>query len=250
MKRPIPPLILILSLALSGCGTPDVTVRAELPATGTDVRSPVADLPVRLIPYDRDAILDSLTRAGHQPEPKLPIELNAVRDSLASAQAAWREAEARLHAIQDTIPTLVLPVGADPADRERMLVRTRRLDQEQQEVKQRLAALEALIAARSRAIGAAVDTVRAARERWSATVLRDFDRIAEERARAAGRTGAVDTTSRAGIAVLKVDPGRWWVYARYALPDAEVYWNVPIEVTGDRTSVILDERNAKRRPLF
>jgi hypothetical protein len=250
MQRPFQPLFLVLPLVLAACGKPQVTVQAELARTGSDAATPIADLPVRLIPYDRDAILDSLTKAANEPEPALPSDLDVVRDSLAAAQVAWRAEEARLHAIEDTIPTLVIPVGADPAVREAMLVRTRRLDQEQREVKQRLGVLQARIAAYSRAIGTAVDSVRVARQRWSETVLKDFDRIAEEKIRAAGRTGAVDTTSRSGAALLRVEEGRWWVYARYALPDAELYWNLPVEVTGETTRVLLNDANAEKRPLF
>lgn len=250
MPRPIQPLFLVLPLVLAACGKPQVSVQAELTGAASSAATPIADLPVRLIPYDRDAILDSLTRAAGEPEPVLPVDLDGLRDSLSAAQVAWRAEEARLHAIEDTIPTLVIPVGAEPAARERMLLRTRRLDQEQREVKQRLAVLQARIAAFSRAIGGAVDSVRVARQRWSETVLKDFDRIAEEKIRAAGRTGAVDTTGHSGTALLRVDEGRWWVYARYALPDAELYWNVPVEVTGKTTRVLLSDANAERRPLF
>jgi len=96
---------------------------------------------------------------------------------------------------------------------------------------------------------AIVDSVRAERERWSGKVLKDFDAIAAARM-SGGRTGAVDTTSRAGSAVLHVEEGRWWVTARYALPEEELYWNFPVEVTGEKTQVILNETNAERRPLF
>jgi hypothetical protein len=249
MKRPFPPLFLAVPLLLAACGEPEVTVVAELPQAGSTTREPVSDLPVRLVPYDRDAIIDSLTAKAGIPEPKLPPALQLQRDSLASVQAEWRAENARLLAIQDTIPTLTVRVGSDPAERERKVRQAQRLDQEQREVKQRIEALQARISARSRAIRAIVDSVRTERERWSAKVLKDFDAIAQARM-SGGRTGAVDTTGRAGSAVLHVEEGRWWVTARYTLPDVELYWNFPVEVTSDQTQVILNEKNAERRPLF
>jgi hypothetical protein len=249
MKRPFPPLFLAIPLLLAACGKPEVTVLAQLPQAGMTTREPVSDLPVRLVPYDRDAIIDSLTAAAHTPEPKLPPALEIQRDSLARVQAEWRAANAQLKAIEDTIPTLTVRVGSDPVERERKVRQAQRLDQEQREVKQRIMALQAQISARSGAIRTIVDSVRAERERWSATVLKDFDSIARARM-ASGRVGAADTTGSAGTAVLHVDEGRWWVTARYTLPDEELYWNVPVEVTGKETQVILNETNAQRRPLF
>ena len=65
MKRSVCSLAL---LAAAACGGGDnVVVRASL-----GEGQPVADLPVRLIPYDRQAILDSLARDAESPEPRLP----------------------------------------------------------------------------------------------------------------------------------------------------------------------------------
>lgn len=65
MKRSVCSLAL---LAAAACGGGDnVVVRASL-----GEGQPVADLPVRLLPYDRQAILDSLARDAESPEPRLP----------------------------------------------------------------------------------------------------------------------------------------------------------------------------------
>lgn len=59
-------------LAAAACGGGDnVVVRASL---GEGGGQPVADLPVRLLPYDRQAILDSLARADESPEPAFPAD--------------------------------------------------------------------------------------------------------------------------------------------------------------------------------
>ena len=42
-------------------------------------------------------------------------------------------------------------------------------------------------------------------------------------------------TDAQGIARFNVPEGRGWVYGRYTLPYEELYWNVPLELTGDST---------------
>ncbi|HSU16416.1 hypothetical protein [Longimicrobium sp.] len=54
-------------LAAGACGGGDnVVVRASLDG------QPVGDLPVRLLPYDRQAVLDSIATESGTPEPKIP----------------------------------------------------------------------------------------------------------------------------------------------------------------------------------
>ncbi len=69
MKRPLWGLALLVAAAACGGDSDNVVVRAALGPGGTQ---PVADLPVRLIPYDRRAILDSLGADDDSPLPKYP----------------------------------------------------------------------------------------------------------------------------------------------------------------------------------
>lgn len=78
MKRT--PVLLLLLPLLAACGSDArVVVRATL-----DGR-PVTDLPVRLLPYDREAILDSISGALELPEPTVPAELLQQVRSLGAA---------------------------------------------------------------------------------------------------------------------------------------------------------------------
>jgi hypothetical protein len=52
------------------------------------------------------------------------------------------------------------------------------------------------------------------------------------------------------MARFRLPEGRWWVYIRYMLPYEELYWNVPIEVTGDSTYIGLSRDNAEVRPIL
>lgn len=66
MKRPLWGLALLLAAAACGDDPDTVVVRAEVGGR------PVADLPVRLLPYDRRAIIDSLATEHGTPLPKYP----------------------------------------------------------------------------------------------------------------------------------------------------------------------------------
>jgi hypothetical protein len=80
MKRSV--WVLAVLVAAQACGGGEnVVVRASLDDAGAQ---PVPDLPVRLLPYDRQAILDSLARANESPEPMLPRD---AMDRLRSLQA-------------------------------------------------------------------------------------------------------------------------------------------------------------------
>jgi hypothetical protein len=83
------PWVLVLSLAVSACGAENnVIVRASLDQEGSQ---PVAELPVRLLPYDRGAILDSLAAEGDS-IPELPA---GALDSLRTLQAEVERARPR-----------------------------------------------------------------------------------------------------------------------------------------------------------
>jgi hypothetical protein len=82
MKRLLVPFS--LALLTAGCSSePRVIVRASLEPGG-----PVADLPVRLLPYDRQAVLDSLAATSGSPEPLLPHEVIQILHGDTSAGRA------------------------------------------------------------------------------------------------------------------------------------------------------------------
>ena len=64
-------LLLAACVAAAGCSDSKVVVRATLPENG----GPVADLPVWVLPYDRQALMDSLAEDAGQPEPAIPAPL-------------------------------------------------------------------------------------------------------------------------------------------------------------------------------
>lgn len=84
MMRPL--VVLACLLLAAACGAePKVVVRAELDG------QPVPDLPVRLLSYDRQAILDSLALAREEPEPRLPQELLQRFSAIQAEEARLRQ---------------------------------------------------------------------------------------------------------------------------------------------------------------
>ncbi|HEX8210789.1 MAG TPA: hypothetical protein VF584_11480 [Longimicrobium sp.] len=85
MKRQF--VVLALLACAAACGTdPKVVVRASLTPGG----EPIADLPVQLLPYDREELLDSLAEAADDPEPTLPQEVLQQQQDLQAESASVR----------------------------------------------------------------------------------------------------------------------------------------------------------------
>ncbi|MBV9772878.1 MAG: hypothetical protein JO040_02970 [Gemmatimonadetes bacterium] len=198
-------LVLLVALVptLAAChGDPKVVVRASMEEGAT---AGIEDLPVRLLPYDRDAILDSLRAKSRVPEPQVPADLVQQMQSLPGLE---QQARAR----GDTAVT-------------------------------RFQAFRRVVLARA-------DSMRAARKAWADKTYARFDEKAVAALANSGEPEQADTTDASGTATFRAKEGRRWVYARYTLPYSELYWNVPVEVTGDSTVVRLTRANAKEKPAL
>jgi hypothetical protein len=107
MRRRILPIALGVLLAGAACGPAEVVVTVEVetgnPAGEGTVVLPLANLEVQLLPYDRDLVFDSLQAAHPTPEPPVPRELLAARESVAAAQARWQAGERRWNNLRDTL---------------------------------------------------------------------------------------------------------------------------------------------------
>ena len=79
MWRRTLPFAMGLLLAVAACGPGEIVVTMEIdnPSAEGEGASTMAlsDIEVQLLPYDRDQIFDSLTRAFGTPEPEIPAEL-------------------------------------------------------------------------------------------------------------------------------------------------------------------------------
>ena len=107
----------VTAAATAACGGGEVVVTAQLEgeATGTQETEAVAlgSLPVRLIPFDRDEVFDSLAQAYPEPEPQIPDSIVALQDRVIERQREWQLAENEwaqlrdsLQALSDTLQTM------------------------------------------------------------------------------------------------------------------------------------------------
>jgi hypothetical protein len=241
----------VLVLGMVGCEQPQVVVEVGITAEGSGEVLPLPDLPVRLLPYDREAVLDSLEAASKEPQPPIPPELLAQQQQVQLAQSAWREAEGRLASVRDSIRAINerLSTGA-ASSAETLRARLQSLDAEEQRVNQEMQLAFAQFDSLQQETTAATDSIRNLRDTWAQQAFADFNQVIAAKLQRAGRGEHADTTDAGGIASFRAENGRWWVYARYTLPYEELYWNIPIDTSSDSTHVVLTRENAEVRPIL
>jgi hypothetical protein len=235
----------------------DVSTEVELvnPETGQPTRQALGDLPIQLVPFDRDEFFDELAARVGTPEPQLPQELRILRDSIAAATEVWGQRQ-----------TEWAPLAAEVESLNRELAEYNTGDAMYQVIfRERTAAERVADAAQARLdsafaevdrlqqqSNAGMEAFRAELTAWENEAFAGYEEALIERMDEAGNEIVTDTTDADGRASFIVPTGEWWVYARfpYTLQD-EFYWNVPIEVQRDAPAqVILNEQNAEIRDLF
>jgi hypothetical protein len=246
----------LLVLAACGPGEVVVTVEGEFldPDSGEQVVRPISDLPLQLVPFDRDAIFDSLGASAPSPEPQMPPHLIVARDSIAEARQQWQEAESQWLTYRDQLQEISTEMNQyNPAEAQYRLLfedfnrvegqyfdaearkdeAFERFERLQQETFGEMEEFSALLAA------------------WEDDAFADWEIVVSERLRGAGTEIVHDTTDATGRADLQPSPGQWWVYARSPIGVDELYWNVPVTVErGDPVEVRLTPQNADVRPIF
>jgi len=247
-------LAIFATLAITACGPADVTVFVAL---GDEANpEPLDAVEVRLLPYDRDQIFDSLASEAATPEPQIPPDLMAARDEIALAQQAWRDSETRWGVLRDTLQKL--NDAMEGLNRAESLYRQLFMDYEDFEGQYNAADREMgrlfdeFDALQQAAIGR-MDSMRAVQGDWADQAFEDYDLVVFMKTEASGLEALADTTEANGIADFQdgVAPGTYWVHARHRLPYDELYWNVPVAITREEPFVLrLSAENADRRPIF
>lgn len=237
------------SFMLVACGGGELTL--QVLAEGGDELQPVADLPIELLPFDRDSLFAELAADADSPEPQVPADLRQEFDEVLALQETWRAAESEWSELRDELRTLSDRLrGMDQRAREyrqlfeqfnTMESRVNRLDRERQ------AAFDEFTA-RQTATQTRMDSVRAVIEAWEDVAFQDYTDIEAQLLEALGREIFQDTTDASGFVTRRLPSGTWWAHARVAIPAGELYWNVPTEATGD--TLRLSPDNAERRLAF
>jgi len=239
-------------VALTACGPTQIVVTAETNGNDALDSRVLSDLEVRIFPYDRDLIFDSLTAIASGPEPPIPDSVLQAQAQVAESQQAWRNTEARWNVLRDTLQTLseVLEQMSRGQAQYRLLFRDfQDLESEYNTVERaRDGAFNDFTSLQESSIAAA-EQIRILREQWGDEAFADVGVVMIAHERESGLATLYDTTDASGIADgFEADAGNYWVTARYELPYTELYWNVPITVVrGDPIQVRLTQENATSR---
>ena len=255
MRRTLP-FALSLLLAAAACGPAEVVVTMEIDVAGDDgtmASRPLSDIEVQLIPFDRDAVFDSMTAAYGTPEPEVPQELLDRRAEVQAAQAEWDAANREWATIRDTLQKITDAMEGYSRGEAAYVALFRefgdwdgRYGAAEREVERTFSVFDSL----QRGTIQASDSIRILQENWGDEAYAGASEVFTAKQRAAGLDWAVDTTDANGVARrhLMVKPGQYWVHARYELAYTELYWNVPITVeAGEPMMVQLTRANAQER---
>jgi len=250
-------VVALASLALVACPGPELYVQASLEDRETGEARPLAELPVRLVPFDRDAIFDSLSAAAPEPEPAIPQDLvqrqNEIRDAeqeWRTAENAWNQARGRLREIGEETQRMQQEGLRGTPQYQQRFREFEQLENREREMRRSMDEAFQRFDTLQREVLAQADSIRAIREAWEDRAFADYNRIVQDTLDRLGREEVVDTTDANGRVRFRPREGRWWVHSRYTLPYSELYWNVPIQIEGDSVEVILNRGNAEERPLL
>lgn len=243
--------------ALAACGGGDVRVLAQLDgdaAAGAEAGETMAlgNLPVRLLPYDRDAIFDSLAAAYGEPEPRLPDSITQLQDRVRVLQEEWRQADSRWGVLRDSLKQISdrmneLDQGSGEyfalfQDFNDLETQVNRLQARSDSAFRDFTSLQSRLTQQS-------EEIRLQHRAWADEAYAPIDSIIDARLDEMGLEELADTTNAQGVARFRgVAAGQWWVYARFDRQFDELYWNVPVEVTsGEEVVVRLNRDNAEVR---
>lgn len=239
--------------ALTACGSADVVIQTQTEGEGGEA-TPIPQLEVRALPYDRDAIFDSLEAAYAEPEPAIPDSLADLQNRVAQAQQAWSEAETQWNTARDSLRTL--SDAMEGMARNSPPYRVAFMDFSEQEdraaeAERRSQDAFAAFDSLQQSYNAQVEQVAARRQQWADEAYADIGDVIAARLEELGLEEVADTTDASGIARLSLKPGQWWIHTRYDLLFDQMYWNVPIDAQrGDPINVTLDRSTAEIRPQF
>ena len=247
-------LALFVSVALAACGPAQLTIFVE-PASGEgESMSSLDGIEVRLLPYDRDQVFDSLTDVADTPEPQIPDDLLAMRDEIAAAQRQWLDNETQWNTLRDTLAKLnsaMEGLNRGESQYRRIFNEWSDLNAQYERAERRVAADFARFESLQAAGIGRMDSMRVAQANWADQAFADVDMVFGAKMEMSGLDQAADTTGVEGVAQFEVPPGRYWVYARYERPYDELYWNEPVDVArGEPAELRLTGENAEVRPIF
>lgn len=247
LKSRVAMLCLALSPFLTACGS---SVTVEVMSEGPEGLTPVSDLEVLFLPYDRDSVFASLAAAAPTPEPQMPADLQAQRDSVQILQEAWREVETRWNAVRDSLRQLSDRLsGMDSRSREYVQLyqqfspmegRERSLNRQRQQAFDAFTSLQETTSAR-------VDSFAVVLTAWEDQTFESYPDVEADLLASVGQEVVIDTTNAEGRVTVSLGGGDWWVHTRVSAAMGELYWNVPLP---EADTVRLTPQNAELRQVY
>lgn len=237
--------------ALAACGGGEVTVRVMSSSSADEEATPVEDVEVTFVPYDRDSIFDELTERAEEPEPQPSEELQSAIDEVVDARREWRQAEQEWSGLRDSLKTLRDRMnGLDRTSKEYLDLfdqfdqlegRVNQLDAEKDRLFERFDSLQTATVDRQ-------DSLRAVIDSWEEEAFRDYVPITDTILQERGVEDITrDTTDADGHVTVNLPDGAWWVFTRTTPgPYEELYWNLPVE-PGQGDTLVLNRENAEIR---
>ena len=248
---------ILVTTILAACGPGEATIIVALGDETSEDANALDGVEVRLLPYDRDQIFDSLTAAAAtagMPEPEVPADLLAAQEEIAQAQQEWLDTETRWNVLRDSLQTLNNAMeGLNRAQRAyiELYNQYQDLEGEYNRAEQQVGRLfDNFTSLQDAAIGR-MDSINIVQADWADLAFEDVGLIIAARIELTGLEEHADTTGVEGVAAFEAAPGQYWVYARHELPYNELYWNIPIAITREEPVVLrLNRDNAVVRQIF
>ena len=248
---------ILVTTILAACGPGEATIVVALGDETSEDANALDGVEVRLLPYDRDQIFDSLTAvaaAAGMPEPEVPPDLLAAQEEIAQAQQEWRDTETRWNVLRDSLQTLNNAMeGLNRAQRAYMELYNQYQDLEgdYNRAEQQLGRLFDNFTSLQQAAIGRMDSINIVQADWADQAFEDVGLVIAARIELTGLEEHADTTGVEGVAAFEAAPGQYWVYARHELPYNELYWNIPIAITREEPVVLrLNRDNAVVRQIF
>lgn len=248
-------LVLLCLVPVAACSSPgELVVQAAIGRDTAGAAVGIDKLEIQLLPYNRDSIFDVLAEQAATPEPEIPPDLLALRDSLALMRDLWTEAESQWNAVRDDLVKLTEQM-------KRMNRRSRQYVQAFNRFNDLESRERRLARAKDQAFGqyeglqkrysSRADSIKVVRFNWADDAFARYGEIRDSLLNRLGREVCTDTTAGGGYAVFRVPAGRWYVYTRYELPFQELYFNTLVDIdAGAKDTLKLTRDTAELRTLL
>jgi len=257
MRRSRFAFVLLGAMFAAACGQSQVVVTAEIEVANPDgegmVVRPLSDIEVQLIPFNRDAIFDSLTAAYATAEPEVPADLLEAQAAIAAAQEEWRATETQWAVLRDRLQSITEEMDGMALGESRYVAlfnEFRDLESQLATVERRKERAFATFTDLQEGYIQRADSMRLIQDQWAEEAFADFWDVFDVKQRERGRDMLTDTTDAGGTAgPIEVPAGQWWIHARHELPFSILYWNLPITVEGkEPIQILLNRASAQIRP--